>query len=394
MFKPKYQKEGNLLIKGVNRFLNYRRDLIKAELVDDIETRRDNFRDALKEKDREKAEKLAKELTEVCEGAAPQYRNSSLAENIEVIFVAIAIALGIRAYIAQPFKIPTGSMQPTLNGIIPVAEMDEAKVPGFIGRVWDAAIRGRVWENEIAKANERVVKVEEKPWLKFFTYTYVTTDAGNVYAIFGQDEKVTAVFGIQQGISNYDKGDVIARGSVDLGDHVIVDKFSYHFFPPKRGEVFVFTTKGIKGIEEGSSSFDERMGSQHYIKRLAGVPGDHLMINAENELIVNGKRGEEEGFNLVMSKEGQYRGYEHTPLWKDGVHQQYSSKFMYALDRLEHPEDGSAGVVLPDGVFVALGDNSFQSLDSRMWGGVPKKNLVGRAFMVYWPFGPHWGDID
>ena len=36
MFKPKYQKEGKLLIKGVNRFLNYRRDLLKDQLIEDI----------------------------------------------------------------------------------------------------------------------------------------------------------------------------------------------------------------------------------------------------------------------------------------------------------------------------------------------------------------------
>ena len=118
------------------------------------------------------------------------------------------------------------------------------------------------------------------------------------------------------------------------------------------------------------------------------------MITEDNELFVNGKRGEESGFKQVMSKKGLYRGYEVTSLWNRGIHQEFSKRFMHSLDRLKQPEDGSPGVVLPDGVFVALGDNSFESSDSRMWGGVPKKNLVGRAMIVYWPFGPHWGGID
>ncbi|MFT5468727.1 MAG: signal peptidase I [Verrucomicrobiales bacterium] len=386
MFKPKYQKEGKLLIKGVNRFLNYRRDLLKPELVEDIEARRGDFKSALKAKDKEKAEGLAKELTELCEGAAPQYRNSSLAENIEVIFVAIAIALGIRAYIAQPFKIPTGSMQPTLNGIIPYPDA-EKPVPGLFGRIWDATISGRVWEDDVAKQDERVTDLEQKNWLKFFTYTYITCDSGNVYSAFGQKDKVSAAFGVRVG-NTYKKGEVIARGAVEIGDHVIVDKFSYHFCPPSRGGVFVFTTKDIKGIENGPN-FNKEMGSQHYIKRLAGVPGDKLMITTENELYVNGQRGTEPGFVRVMSKEDGFRGYKETGLWTRGA-VNYGG---FELDRLELPEDGSPGVVLPEETYVALGDNSFASSDSRTWGGVPKKNLVGRAFVVYWPFGPHWGRI-
>ena len=41
---------------------------------------------------------------------------------------------------------------------------------------------------------------------------------------------------------------------------------------------------------------------------------------------------------------------------------------------------------------MALGDNSYNSSDSRMWGSVPESNLVGPALMVYWPF-EHWGNI-
>jgi len=42
---------------------------------------------------------------------------------------------------------------------------------------------------------------------------------------------------------------------------------------------------------------------------------------------------------------------------------------------------------------MAMGDNSRDSFDSRNWGPVPEKNLVGPALMVYWPFANHWGLI-
>ena len=53
------------------------------------------------------------------------------------------------------------------------------------------------------------------------------------------------------------------------------------------------------------------------------------------------------------------------------------------IDRLRCRENG----------YFALGDNSYNSYDSRYWGPVPDENLVGRGLFVYWPFYPHWGLI-
>jgi signal peptidase I len=158
------------------------------------------------------------------------------------------------------------------------------------------------------------------------------------------------------------KGDVLARGYMDSGDQVIVDKFSYHFCAPRRGEVFVFTTKNIRGIRLD----DERMGSIHYIKRLVGLPGDRIDVRG-HELWVNQEKAKEFGIQRVMSRENGYRGYQEDGRWAH-----------YDLEK---------------GQYMAMGDNSFNSFDSRGWGPVPEPNLVGRAMMVYWPFNNHWGII-
>ena len=67
------------------------------------------------------------------------------------------------------------------------------------------------------------------------------------------------------------KGETIAKGAIDTGDQVFVDKFTYNFMKPHRGDVFVFRTDNIAGIPA-----DPETGSPFYIKRLGGVPGDTL----------------------------------------------------------------------------------------------------------------------
>src|SRR5690606_30564743 len=131
---------------------------------------------------------------------------------------------------------------------------------------------------------------------------------------------------------------------------------------PERGEVFVFNTRGIVGIQRG---IDPRQGSQHYIKRIAGIPGDHLEIDPPL-LKVNGEVAAEPGLQRVMSQEGRYTGY-------------------LSL--------GSSQVDLSSASYWALGDNSANSLDSRNWGTVPERNIVGRAAFVYYPFGHHFGKV-
>jgi signal peptidase I len=74
---------------------------------------------AIKSGDRPQVDEASKQLRAACENSLPHEKPVGwLEENVEVMFVAIVIALGLRAYYLQPFRIPTGSMQPTLNGII------------------------------------------------------------------------------------------------------------------------------------------------------------------------------------------------------------------------------------------------------------------------------------
>jgi signal peptidase I len=186
------------------------------------------------------------------------------------------------------------------------------------------------------------------------------------------------------------KGQLLARGILVTGDYVLVNKFAYHFRPPSRSEVFVFTTKNIRGLTTPSGQ-----GAQHYIKRLAAVPGDtveivpsgrmHTFLDVESNkrtedggnLMLNGKLAEEPAFVRVMSLKDGYNGY--------GIIGSYGSETNNAI----------SGRTLKEGEFAALGDNSMSSLDSRYWGPVPQRNIVGVGLFCFWPLlGPNFGPID
>ncbi len=385
-------KHGRLLQKGVRKFLRYNRDLIPAERLEKIASLREDFDKSLgnTNSDLKTLDHQARDLTRACEVSVPNYSPSLLRENIEVIFVAFVIAMGIRAYFLQPFKIPTGSMQPTLNGVLGFPPNDEQgnavfndpayEPPALLRRAWERIWNGRRYVNVVAESGGRLVrgrmgdyaeKVKVGPplpllsRLRFLTKVQYTSEDGTSFVIpSGETRPANEIVNpeIFQSGGVYREGQVIARGYVQTGDQVLVDKFSYHWVSPGRSNVFVFTTKGLP-----IAMPDPRIESQHYIKRLAGVPGDKLDIDPPR-LVINGGTAEEFGFRRVMSREDGYSGY-----LIDGPH--------------------STGTHLGPDEYFALGDNSRSSADGRRWGTVPKDNIVGRAVFVYWPFGQHFGPI-
>ena len=128
-----------------------------------------------------------------------------------------------------------------------------------------------------------------------------------------------------------------------FSDRVLANRFIYRFRDPERGEIVVFKTPPA-----AASCLEGGGAGQTFVKRLIGLPGDRL-VQRNGVLRVNGEPYEESYI------EPQRRG----------------------------GRDFSA--VVPAGQYFMMGDNRAQSCDSREWGAVPRGNLIGPVFAVYWP---------
>ena len=362
MFTPRPIKQSKLLLRHAQKYLRYKKDRLAAPELEELTARVGALDLALRERNHDRIKSEAELLDGKLHKLTPVTWEAQWRENCEVILVAIIVAVGIRSYFLQPFKIPTGSMQPTLNGIIghPHAEPG----PNILRQVAEFFILGRNYINVVSAEDDRVEQVVPKKFGFFFTFSRIICERQN-FLVYAPPDTLRQDFKVTPG-NRYKSGDVIARGAVDTGDQVFVDKFSYNFVKPHRGNVFVFRTDNIFGIAN-----DPETGAPFFIKRLGGTPGDVLQIKSPL-LYVNGKEAEGYGFKRVMSAKAPYRGY--AP----------------GRDYLAEPNKTFA---VPEHSYFAMGDNSYNSYDSRWWGPVPEENLVGRGLFVYWPFNRHWGFI-
>ena len=403
---PGWKKEAKHLLKGSKKFIHYKRDLLAADRIDEIESRRADLKAAYVAGDRAAAAEAGKHLSDTCERATSKaFHQSWWEENLEVIFVALVVALGLRAYIVQPFRIPTGSMQPTLNGIVIRSEGADFEKPWIGKRAWDYVYSGRRYLNIVSDADKQIVDMRDKSWF-LFTRTQLVFSDGSTLNVPSASGEVADTFEVKRVRDqtgrvrtigkSFKKGEVIFNGSITTGDLVLVDRISYHFRKPKRGEVFVFDTRALPTGGDIHPELAAQAGGSHYIKRLCGVPGDALSID-EPDLLNHGEIVQAPGIRRVAEREGVYAlDYDGNP--RRGYH---------LADRRNATQFRRPPLVDPGDVFeleisekrgmseyAALGDNTSNSLDSRYWGPVHEYNLVGPGWFSLWPFGSgHCGFI-
>src|SRR5437870_8869019 len=172
MFTPRHIKHSRLLLRHARKYLRYKNDLLSGADREEIVNRMQDLSNALRQRDHEKVHSTADALDKMLHRLTPVTWESHWRENCEVILVAIVVAVGIRSYFLQPFKIPTGSMQPTLNGIVGHRSM--APAPNILRQIGEFIMLGRNYIDVVSREDDQVLQIEQKKFLFFFTFSRLT----------------------------------------------------------------------------------------------------------------------------------------------------------------------------------------------------------------------------
>ena len=405
------------------------RDLFPEDLKSDLAAAAGRLKDARR---RERgaaglAAAVAAEepVLERARAAAPKRRAPGLASFVETLVVAFGVAMPFRAYFLQPFKIPTGSMQPTLYG----RHSEKADAPDFFDRAplsWAKwLLTGRTWVDVVAHENGTLAirsDRENDPGLAILSV------AGETYKIptdaFDRGELDRTRFGagpfaadnplarLAAQARRVRKGERLWSGYVVSGDQVFVNRLLWNLRPPARDEIVVFATGGRAVTTDPAAVAGDRPAratripffglslyavdtpipglppAEHYIKRLVGLPGETVSVDHPRLLVdgrpVEGRFGIDRETAMGPSETGpDYAGW-HNVL-DDGMPPVGPGTPV----RLDSPADA---IALGD-EYLPLCDNTKNSYDGRYWGPVPRRQMLGPACCVYWPLSVRWGRV-
>ncbi|MDR0931648.1 MAG: signal peptidase I [Victivallales bacterium] len=309
--------------------------------------------------------------------AVPPYRHRTIRGWLDLLLVVGAVAFGIRALFLQPFRIPTSSMQPTLYGIHYIDA--QTTVNPLIGKL-PAPLNWLLFSARNAEAKVTApgkLDIDSfRPAGNALSDSTAFSIGDQTYKLPGVVQKVIEYADLEPG-REYKIGDTLADGFLSMGDHLFVERWSIYLASLKRGDIMVFTTEGLSANGRNLAE----MSGFFYIKRLVGLPGDTLRI--VNNVLEVKPDGETKfrpiyelspKFEKLYSNKGGYQGH------LSGM----GELVAYPQQQYTVPKDH----------YFMMGDNSRFSLDSRFFGAVPRRNLIGKAWVAFWPFSRRWGLID
>jgi signal peptidase I len=163
--------------------------------------------------------------------------------------------------------------------------------------------------------------------------------------------------------------------TLQVGDYILVNKYTYgirlpvlrtkvmSLNEPQRGDVMVF--------------FPPHMNDTYFIKRVVGLPGDTITYR-NKRLYVNGEPVDREPLGVLPIGDSRF---------EMGMEILGERRHLMQVDQMRQPRDFS--LVVKDGHYFMMGDNRDNSSDSRIWGQVPEKDIVGKAFAIWM----HWDSL-
>ncbi|HAV62232.1 MAG TPA: signal peptidase I [Verrucomicrobiales bacterium] len=384
-FLSKTVRQATEMRRQVQKLLNHQRDLLGSTAVAGLCDAMAAMQSAVDSgAGREALKSQMVELEKAANKWLKPYPSASIRENIEVFLVAIAVAVGIRTFFLQPFKIPTGSMQPTLYGVTHDYLAPDEEIPRGLKRKWEYWTSGVAYVRETVKVDGRLERV--LPPVKFLLFNlkqdyYI---GGQKHTVWFPDDRLFQRAGLVNEAGRiqdelFRAGDRIFNLKVHSGDHLFVDRLTYNFRMPERGDIIVFATAGTQIPQQ----------DQFYIKRLVALGGESVQIGDDQHVVIDGRRldASTPHFENVYTFSG--------PPKNDGDYFGHVNNGT-ALRMLGSPiaryfPDGEYIYEVPDDAYLAFGDNTLNSSDSRYWGPIPKENVIGKSFFVYWPITSRFG---
>ena len=180
------------------------------------------------------------------------------------------------------------------------------------------------------------------------------------------------------------------KNTLLVGDHLVVDHIALappakwmplvHYREPRRGDIVVF----IKPVFQPGLDPLDGDGKPKYIplvKRLIGVPGDRIHLR-DGIVILNGV-AQAQPHAQPTTPENYSEFLDEFPAVPP-YPQPGGATESWAVDFPNHVVNGD--LLVPPGMYFMMGDNRHDSLDSRFWGFVPRKNIIGRPLFNYWSF--------
>ncbi|MCT7950473.1 signal peptidase I [Ancylothrix sp. C2] len=179
-------------------------------------------------------------------------------------------------------------------------------------------------QDPVSEPNNNPQQNTENPWIEAFKTVGLS---------------VILAFGIRAFVA---EARYIPSGSMEptlqINDRLIVDKLSYRFAIPQRGDIVVF---------DPTETLEKQNFHDAFIKRVIGLPGEKVEVKG-GRVFINDK----------------------------GLREQYIA---------DEPNYQYGPVTVPEGQYLVLGDNRNNSYDSHYWGFVPREKIIGRAVVRFWP---------
>ncbi|MFP4542263.1 MAG: signal peptidase I [Opitutales bacterium] len=436
----KARKQGKEWLQLARKVDHFRRDVLSAGDLAELRAQQAALAAAIKAPDASPetigaaVEPLEQRLRQV---GGSHYPRGFVTEYVDLIVVGAIVAVGIRTFFLQPFKIPTNSMYPTYNGLTAEVYVEDERpsLPERVLRIAQLGAGNRTISGEPGEelilpietvaaiqragasgrghfpdqlalelgSRNRVFlaegQVRNAPGMRFLV---LPGPAAFYRFIVGDEEielKVPADFPMK---------DVLAQILERAGEgaYLARNEFGYPYVlhtglrvPEDGGPVLSFDilTGDMLFVDRFTYHFrrpqvgepfvfnttDIRTMSagergKYYIKRIGGSPGDTLQV-VDGNVLKGGdllRNGEPADASEVFVRNAQQTGDYEGYGTGDG---------RYSLAR---------PLQLPENAWFALGDNSDESADSREWGYVPEDAIVGRAVFIYYPFSHRWGPSE